>query len=103
MFKFKGIIIQYLYDEDNKFHFIDGITEYKINAEKKELALHKMLNHYYKELWFSGENSGDTPVEDFINIENVDDKIKELNEHSCQFEYILDIIEEDIKTQFFEL
>lgn len=39
MFKFKGIIIQYLYDEDENFHFIDGITEYKINAEKKRLGI----------------------------------------------------------------
>lgn len=71
--------------------------------KKKDLALHKMLNHYYSELWFSGENSGDTPLEDFYAINDIESKIKELQEHSCQFEYILDIIEEDIKTQFFEL
>jgi hypothetical protein len=100
---YKGIIIQYLYDENENFHFIDGISEYKITAEKEDDAIHKMFNHYYKELWYSGEGSGDTSVEDFIKIESVDDKIKELQQHNCQFEYILSAVEADIKTQYFEL
>lgn len=100
---YKGIIIQYLYDEDKNFHFIDGITEYKINAESKEIALHKMFNHYYSELWFSGDNSGDTSLKEFYAIDNINNKIKELEEHQCQFDYFLDVVEEDIKTQYFEL
>lgn len=103
MLKFKGIIVQYLYDEDKNFHFIDGISEYNISAEKEDEAIHKMLNHYYKKLWYSGEGSGDTSVEDFIKIESIHDKIKELQDHQCQFDYILSAVEEDIKTNYFKL
>ena len=100
MKKYKGIFIQFIYDNNEKCHFIDGVTNYTINAENKDEALRKMLTHYYSELWYS--SSDDISVDDFKILDSgkMED---ELRNHQCEFDYFLEPIEEDIIVQNFEL
>lgn len=99
---FKGVFIQTNWNRHKKSHFLEGVVDYSIEAENIEEALTKMLTHFYSELWFGGDGSGDISIEDFKLFDSAGME-KELREHQCDFDYFLNEVEEDFEIQKFNI
>lgn len=91
MNKFKGILIQYIRTnsslEDVSYFMSDGIFEFDILAENDIQAQSKLLNHFYRHLWFKGGDN-EISIEDFEKL-SIDSKEDYLDKARCVFEYIV--------------
>jgi hypothetical protein len=89
---YKATLIQQIQNHPDRrgasHYMADGIFEYTIKAKNIDLALSKMLNHFYETYWFSDKNEHDMPISKFNKL-SIDDKIFELQISHGMFDYII--------------
>jgi hypothetical protein len=91
---YKGIIIQNVKNGYGDY-VSDGVYDFTINAENEYKATCKMLDYFYENYWYCGEE--DMNIEKFKKLSEYA-KFEALSEMKCLFEYIVYYNEENTET-----